>query len=380
MRPCTNPWLIALAALAWPGAASVAAPNAIVQPPGTQVRARGDGWVLVDERGMTLYTTDRDEGTPGRSSCDAACATIWPPLAAPADAKPVAGWSTVPREDGSLQWAYRGKPLYLYSLDPSRGSSFGDGVDSVWRTAFRPIPLPREVRIGATVLGNVLTDSKGLTLYASGADSPGKAPKCTGRCLQGWRPVNAPWTAQAFGDWTIVTRDDGTPQWAFKGKPLYRHPAGDVSPGEVRGQEIEGWQAIVLEPAPQLPGWATIQGSDAGELIATQKGLTVYTHSVFRRGQRRLQIPQPADCPEGGCIDSQWIPFIAAPDAKAMGSWALVKLPDGRQQWTYKGQKLYTHALDEKPGDFRGIRFGGDRAFSAIMRSGEPMQGVTVGG
>ena len=63
-----------------------------------------------------------------------------------------------------------------------------------------------------------------------------------------------------------------------------------------------------------------------------------------------------------------------------MGSWALVKLPDGRQQWTYKGQKLYTHALDEKPGDFRGIRFGGDRAFSAIMRSGEPMQGVTVGG
>ncbi len=38
----------------------------------------------------------------------------------------------------------------------------------------------------------------------------------------------------ASGDWTTVTRDDGTMQWAYKGKPLYihlrqGHQAGDTT-------------------------------------------------------------------------------------------------------------------------------------------------------
>ena len=55
-------------------------------------------------------------------------------------------------------------------------------------------------------------------------------------------------------------------------------------------------------------------------------------------------------------------------------------MQDGKLQWTYKGNKLYTNVLDTRPGDFKGIRFGGDRSWSAIMRDGEPMQGVSVGG
>ena len=27
--------------------------------------------------------------------------------------------------------------------------------------------------------------------------------------------------ATASGDWSVVTRDDGSKQWAYKGKPLY---------------------------------------------------------------------------------------------------------------------------------------------------------------
>jgi predicted lipoprotein with Yx(FWY)xxD motif len=63
-----------------------------------------------------------------------------------------------------------------------------------------------------------------------------------------------------------------------------------------------------------------------------------------------------------------------------VGSWGITQLQDGKLQWTYKGNKLYTNALDTRPGDFKGIRFGGDRSWSAIMRDGEPMQGVSVGG
>jgi hypothetical protein len=42
--------------------------------------------------------------------------------------------------------------------------------------------------------------------------------------------------------------------------------------------------------------------------------------------------------------------------------------------------RLFTNDLDERPGDFWGIRFGGDRWWQTIMRSGLPMQGTDVGG
>ncbi len=357
-------------------AAGVASPGPLVA--GVTARARGDGWVFADERGMTLYTYDRDEGTPGQSNCKGPCAVAWPPLLAPAGAKAPEGWSTVTREDASLQWAYRGRPLYRYAADAFPGAAFGDGVETVWRLAFRSIPLPREVKIGATTLGNVLTDARGLTLYASDDDAPGKAPSCDARCLKSWRPVAAPGLAQAFGDWSPAVRADGTRQWAYKGRPLYRRPGGDFAPGEITGNGIDGWTAIVLEPAPPLPSWATIQPSDAGELVANPQGLTVYSHGINSRGARRYlgQVP----CPDGECIDPQWVPFLAEAGAKPLGSWTVIELPGGRKQWAYKGQKLYTNVLDKKPGEFKGIRFGGDRSWSAIMRNGEPMQGVSVGG
>lgn len=368
-------------ALALPGltaAAADAAPGPGALVPGVTAKSRGDGWVFADERGMTLYTFDRDEGKPGTSACVGPCATAWPPLAAPADLAPPPGWAKVTRDDGSLQWAYRGWPLYRYAADAFPGATFGDGVETVWHLAFRPIPLPREIRIGQTALGNVLTDTRGLTLYASADDKPGKAPACERSCLKSWQPVTAPWLAQAFGEWSAVVRGDGTRQWAFKGQPLYLRPVGDFAPGEITGNGVDGWKAVVLEPAPPLPPWATVQASDAGELIANPQGLTVYSHGTNARGRRLNQVN--VKCPDGTCIDAQWVPFLAEAGSKPIGSWTVVDLPDGKKQWAYKGQKLYTNSLDQKPGEFKGIRFGGDRSWSAIMRNGEPMQGVSVGG
>ena len=40
--------------------------------------------------------------------------------------------------------------------------------------------------------------------------------------------------AKASGDWTIVTRDDGSKMWALKGKPLYTF-AKDTKPGDTTG-------------------------------------------------------------------------------------------------------------------------------------------------
>jgi predicted lipoprotein with Yx(FWY)xxD motif len=83
--------------------------------------------VLVGANGMTLYTFDRD--ADGKSACNGPCAANWPPLMAGADAKAEGGWSIVTRDDGTKQWAYKGKPVYFWAKDQKPGDKTGDGFN-----------------------------------------------------------------------------------------------------------------------------------------------------------------------------------------------------------------------------------------------------------
>ena len=88
------------------------------------------GTVLVDAKGMTLYTFDKD--TENKSNCSGKCAEAWPPLMAPADAKPMGTLTVATRDDGSMQWAYQGKPLYGWVSDEKPGDTTGDNFKNVW--------------------------------------------------------------------------------------------------------------------------------------------------------------------------------------------------------------------------------------------------------
>lgn len=87
--------------------------------------------VLVDGKGMTLYTYDKD--SEGQSACSGQCAKNWPPLAAAQGAQASGDWSLVAREDGTQQWAYYGKPLYTFIQDKKPGDKNGDGKMGAWR-------------------------------------------------------------------------------------------------------------------------------------------------------------------------------------------------------------------------------------------------------
>jgi predicted lipoprotein with Yx(FWY)xxD motif len=91
--------------------------------------------VFVNEAGMTLYTFDKDAVGSGKSVCNGPCAANWPPLMAVADAKPGDNWSVVTRDDGGKQWAYKGKPVYLWVKDQKPGDRTGDGFNNAWRLA-----------------------------------------------------------------------------------------------------------------------------------------------------------------------------------------------------------------------------------------------------
>ncbi|CAJ0820687.1 MULTISPECIES: ATP-binding protein [Ralstonia] len=89
---------------------------------------------LTDAHGMTLYTFDRD-ATAGKSACNGKCADNWPALAANDADQPSGDYTIITRDDGKKQWAYHGKPLYLWSKDKMPGDQTGDGFMNVWHVA-----------------------------------------------------------------------------------------------------------------------------------------------------------------------------------------------------------------------------------------------------
>lgn len=114
-----------------PAPAATPVTIALVTPPAVKVSAD----VLTDARGMTLYTFDKDAA--GASACKGECAVKWPPLLAADGARNNAEFTIVSREDGTRQWAYKGKPLYLWVGDAKPGDTTGDGVNGVWHKAMR---------------------------------------------------------------------------------------------------------------------------------------------------------------------------------------------------------------------------------------------------
>jgi predicted lipoprotein with Yx(FWY)xxD motif len=84
-----------------------------------------------------------------------------------------------------------------------------------------------------TSKGGMFVNAKGMTLYTFDKDSAGKSV-CNGQCATNWPPALVADGAKASGDWTIITRDDGLKQWAYKGKPLYGW-VKDTKPGDTTG-------------------------------------------------------------------------------------------------------------------------------------------------
>jgi predicted lipoprotein with Yx(FWY)xxD motif len=87
--------------------------------------------MLVDSKGMTVYTFDKDTANSGKSACTGGCLKNWPAVQA-GDVPLAAPYSVVTREDGNRQLAYKGKPLYTFVKDKKPGDKEGDKAMNVW--------------------------------------------------------------------------------------------------------------------------------------------------------------------------------------------------------------------------------------------------------
>jgi predicted lipoprotein with Yx(FWY)xxD motif len=86
-----------------------------------------------------------------------------------------------------------------------------------------------EVNDGMLVGGN------NMTLYTFAKDAAGSGKSmCNGPCATNWPPLLVDGSPAVSGDYSVITRDDGKKQLAFKGMPLYFW-VKDTKPGDKTG-------------------------------------------------------------------------------------------------------------------------------------------------
>lgn len=87
-----------------------------------------------------------------------------------------------------------------------------------------------------TANGAALVDDANMTLYVFAKDRAGESA-CDGQCARNWPPLEAEATAAAVGDYAPIMRRDGSRQWTFRGRALYRF-SQDHAPGDINGDGL----------------------------------------------------------------------------------------------------------------------------------------------
>jgi predicted lipoprotein with Yx(FWY)xxD motif len=172
-------------------------------------------------------------------------------------------------------------------------------------------------------------------------------------------PLRSEADTKPFGDWTLVARTDGKPQWAYKGRPLYRYrweakPRWAEAHNEVwryatvvnfpavgsnrRGYTPGNAEAkIVLPPSPGSIGGGPTK---FGNVFTDTKQMTLYSQTTV------------AAC-TGACLE-MWVPLPAPQAASPVGDWTIVTRNDGVRQWAFQGRPIYRSTKDVKPADANG--------------------------
>jgi predicted lipoprotein with Yx(FWY)xxD motif len=99
------------------------------------------------------------------------------------------------------------------------------------------LPYPTEVALSQEKDGYIFRRFPGTQrLYTYDLDPAGRSA-CNDSCSSARPPILAPANAKAMGEWSVIRRDDGRQQWAYRGKPVYSlfHDAPNQPKGDGEG-------------------------------------------------------------------------------------------------------------------------------------------------
>lgn len=188
---------------------------------------------------FTLYTFKNDENNV--SNCVDGCAVNWPAFIAEEYEEDSGALAKFSREDGLLQWAYKGQPLYFFVTDTVKGQANGDGAAGGLFNIVKP-PVFTSIVTESNDLGDVLTvnstvlvlvsdgagntevlrqNKAGFALYTFANDDVESTSCLSNGCMGNWPALLASENDLATAPFSIFERADGHLQWAINGQPLY---------------------------------------------------------------------------------------------------------------------------------------------------------------
>ncbi len=215
------------------------------------------------------------------------------------------------------------------------------------------------VKLGKTPLGNVLLDSKGLTLYMFTKDTKDTSV-CYGQCEVAWPPLltdDAPVAGRGVKAALLGTtkRKDGKLQVTYNSLPLY-YWFLDFKAGDVLGQDVgKVWYVMAADGSviKTIIGRVGVGTTPLGDVLVGNNSHTLY---MFSKDTKNTSA----------CYDQcavNWPPLLTevAPVADKGTTKSLIgttKRTDGKLQVTYAGMPLYYWAKDKAVGDVTGQAVG----------------------
>ena len=268
------------------------------------------------------------------------------PAVAETGSGPVERWVDVPMPpgfqvlstelDGPVYADSAGRTLYVWPLHKQRNGYSGESPGT------------------PACYDEVLTVTAGLmSPYPPGIELPelDTRPSCTDL----WPPVLADEGARPVGRWSIVERRDGSKQWAWNEQPVYTS-VRDKQPGDVLGGTKFGFDKdmgsggdspanrMPIGPPSLVPPGFDVRTTTNGRILTTDTNYSVYAFDA--------DTAATSAC-TGGCTRN-WNPVTAPALARPIGEWTIIERSPGVRQWVYRGQPLYTYALDMFPWSQQG--------------------------
>jgi uncharacterized surface protein with fasciclin (FAS1) repeats len=224
-----------------------------------------------------------------------------------------------------------------------------------------------DVKISQTMLfGNILTDSKGKTLYFFSNDAKGTS-NCSGGCLNNWPVFYSadPYIPAGLNsdDFGSIDRGEGVMQTTYKGWPLY-YFINDSVPGLVNGNGvINKWfvakpDYTIMLVDNQLVGNDGINymadytpGDQVVQYLVDAYGNTIYTWKNDRNNRNRFTA---SDFSNNGAWPVYEEEKIVVPSTLSATDFDVIDV-FGTSQLTYKGWPLYFFGQDNMRGETKGV-------------------------
>jgi predicted lipoprotein with Yx(FWY)xxD motif len=150
------------------------------------------------------------------------------------------------------------------SISPSTGGTTSTPTPAPQSSS--PASMPQTASIAGS--SAFISSSNQHTLYFFGGDTSGVSNcNASNGCSNVWPPYNAPagTVAPSGSTFSIITRSDGTLQWAYNGSPMYEY-SGDSAAGQDNGQGITSFGATwsTARPTTSSPSPTSSPGGNNG--------------------------------------------------------------------------------------------------------------------